>query len=69
MKEVVTLNFIDHDSNDEAYVFIRAERDLIAVGFSLKEDGDMELVLSSEEWQQVLVHLQRAIEIAQAPDS
>ena len=69
MKEVVTLNFIDHDSNDEACIIIRAERDLIAVGFSLKEDGDMELVLSSKEWQQVLVHLQRAIEIAQAPDS
>ena len=47
MKEVVTLNFIDHDSNDEACIIIRAERDLIAVGFSLKEDGDMELVLSS----------------------
>ena len=69
MKEVATLNFIDHDSNDEAYVFIRAERDLIAVGFSLMEDGDMELVLRSKEWQQVLVHLQRAIEIAEAPDS
>lgn len=69
MKEVATLNFIDQDSNDEAYIFIRAERDLIAVGFSLQQDGDMELVLRSDEWRQVLVHLQRAIEIAEAPDS
>jgi hypothetical protein len=69
VQQVATLNFIDHAANDEALVIIRAERDVIAVGFSLLEDGDMELVLRSEEWRQVLVHLQRALEIAESPGS
>ena len=69
MREVVTLKFFDYDSNDEAYIIIRAEKALVAVAFSLKEDGDMELVLHNEAWRQVLIHLQRALEIAEAPDS
>lgn len=69
MKEVITLNFIDYDSNDEASIIIRATRDLIAVAFSLKEDGDTELMLRTEEWKQFLVHLQRALEMAESPRS
>ena len=69
MNAVATLNFIDFYSKDEAFIFIRATTNLIAVGFSLKEDGDMELVLRREEWEQVLVHLQRAIEMAKSPDT
>lgn len=68
MHELVTLKFIDHDSSDEALIIIRAKQDLIAVCFSLKTDGDMELVLRREEWQQFLVHLQRALVIAQGTD-
>lgn len=68
MKEVATLNFIDFDSKDEALIIIRAARDLIAIAFSLKENGDVELVLSSEEWQTFLVQFQRALAIAEAGD-
>jgi len=68
MKDVATLNFIDFDSKDEALIIIRATRDLIAVAFSLKEDGDIELVLSSEEWRTFLVQFQRALAIAEATD-
>ena len=68
MKEVATLNFIDFDSKDEAWIIIRATRDLIGIAFSLKEDGDVELMLSSEEWQTFLLHFQRALAIAEATD-
>ena len=68
MKDVATLKFIDFDSKDEALIIIRATRDLIAVAFSLKEDGDTELMLSSEEWRTFLVQFQRALAIAEATD-
>ena len=68
MKEVATLNFIDVGSQDEALIIIRATRDLVGVAFSLKEDGDVELMLSSEEWQTFLVQFQRALAIAEARD-
>jgi len=68
MKEVATLNFIDVGSQDEALIIIRATRDLIGVAFSLKEDGDVELMLSSEEWRTFLVQFQRALAIAEATD-
>jgi hypothetical protein len=66
VKEVVTLQFIDYDSNNEASLFIRVKQDLVEVGFSLKDDRDIQLVLRSEDWAQFLVHLRRAIEIANA---
>jgi hypothetical protein len=69
MKEVATLNFIEFDSKDEACIIIRATRDLIAICFSLKEDGDAELVLSSEEWRTFLVQFERALAIAEATDN
>jgi hypothetical protein len=69
MKEVATLNFIDFDSKDEAVIIIRATRDLIAICFSLKEDGDAELILSSEEWRTFLVQFERALAIAEATDN
>lgn len=69
MKEIITLNFIDADSNDEASIIIRATRDLVAVAFSLKQDGDIELVLRIQEWGAFLVHLQRALAIAEVPDA
>lgn len=65
MKDVATLNFIEFDSKDEALIIIR-ERDLIDVTFSLKENGDVQLVLRSEEWQTFLVQFQRALAIAEA---
>jgi hypothetical protein len=69
MEDVATLNFIDFDSKDEAVIIIRATRDLIAICFSLKEDGDAELILSSEEWRTFLVQFERALAIAEATDN
>jgi hypothetical protein len=68
MQEVATLNFRDFGFNDEAWMGIRADRDLIAVWFSLRRHGDIELALRSEEWQQFLLPLQRAIAIAKAAE-
>jgi hypothetical protein len=68
MQEVATFNFLDFGFNDKAWVGIRAERDLIAVFFALRRHGDIELALRSEEWQQLLVPLQRAIAIAKAAE-
>jgi hypothetical protein len=69
MEDVATLNFIDFDSKDEAVIIIRATRDLIAICFSLKEDGDAELILSSDEWRTFLVQFERALAIAEATDN
>lgn len=64
MQEVKTLSFTDSGLYDECLIIIRAKRDVIAVCFSLKEDGDVELVLRNEDWENFSVHLQRAIQIA-----
>jgi hypothetical protein len=69
VKELVTLQFIDNDSNNEASLFIRVKRDLIEVGFSLKDDRDIQLVLRSEDWAQFLEHLRRGIEIAKVREA
>jgi hypothetical protein len=66
VKEVATLSFVDLDSNDEASVIIGATRDRIAVTFSLKKNGDVQLLLSSEDWKTFLVQFQRALAIAEA---
>lgn len=69
MEDVATLKFIDFDSKDEGWIFIRATKDLIAICFSLKENGDAELILTSEEWRTFLVQFQRALAIAEATDN
>jgi hypothetical protein len=68
MQEVASLNLLDLGFNDEAWVGIRAERDLIAVCFSLRHHGDIELALRREEWQQLLAPLQQAIAIAKTAE-
>jgi|ERR1041385_7288356 hypothetical protein len=68
MQEVASLNLLDLGFNDEAWVGIRAERDLIAVCFSLRHHGDIELALRSKEWQQFVAPLQRSIAIAKTAE-
>ena len=69
MKEVATLNFIDYGSNDQATIIIRAAPDLVAVAFTLEENGDIELMLRCDDWKTFLVHCQRALAMAKAPDA
>ena len=45
MQEVASLNFLDFGFNEEAYIDISVDRDLIAVFFSLRRHGDIELML------------------------
>lgn len=65
VQQIATLNFTDLDSQDEATIIIRAEQDLVAIAFSLKQDGDMELVLHPKEWRTVLAHFERALALAE----
>ena len=61
MMEAASIRFIDHDTSDEAYVFIRYNESHVALGLSLMSDGDMEVVLNKEDARRVLEALRLAV--------
>lgn len=61
MMEAASIRFIDQDTSDEAYVFIRYDESHVAIGLSLRSDGDMEVFMSKEEARRVLEALRLAV--------
>ena len=45
MKGVATISFRDLDSGDEAAVFVRLSTDHVALALTLREGGDLEVVI------------------------
>jgi len=55
------LRFVDGQTGDEIYVAIRARQDQIALTLSLRNDGDIEVVLNSLDCEQLVAKLQHAL--------
>ena len=66
MKSVSTIEFRDADGQDDALIVVRAGNRRIALGVSLKSDGDMEVVMPVEKAQTLIESLQQAIATAES---
>ena len=66
MKSISTIEFRDCDSQDDALIVIRAASRCIALGISLKSDGDLEVIIPVEKAQSLIDSLQQAISIAES---
>lgn len=60
VKEVATISYGDLTSGDEAIAIIRAQTGAVALALSLREDGDVEIVMSLQVALQLLEALARA---------
>lgn len=67
MQDVASFQFVDIDSEDEAWIFIRAESGRVALGVSLKDDGDYTLAFGENECELLIEALQRAALIVKTP--
>ena len=61
MKHVATIKFQDADSNDEGFAFVRADAESVALGLSLKTNGDLEVVMPHESARALIAALQEAV--------
>lgn len=49
MKLAATITFTDLDSSDEAVAIVRSDESSVAVGLSLKSDGDLQVVMKKSD--------------------
>ena len=61
LQEVVTIKFMDADSQEEALAIIRATEGQIALCLSIKQNGDVEAFFGPEEGKRLVEALQQAI--------
>lgn len=61
MKNSATIKFTDLESADEALVFVRYDESAVALGLSIKSDGDMEVFMTKETARAVIKALQAAV--------
>jgi hypothetical protein len=60
MQHAVTVNFIDAESQDEACVIVRYNRECVCVTASLRKDGDLMVCMSKEDAKALLAGLKKA---------
>lgn len=65
MKSIASIQFQDTDAQDEAVVLLRAGGGKVALGLSLRKNGDIEVVMPIERAQALLRALQEALAIAE----
>jgi hypothetical protein len=61
MEHVATIQFTDRDSNDEALAIVRATDSAVALTLSVRNDGDLEVVLPNDACNELIAALQRAV--------
>ena len=61
LEEVVTIKFMDTDTNDEAVAIIRYDENSVAVALSLKSGGDIQVVMKKEDAKKLSEALKRAV--------
>ena len=66
MENVTTIQFSDIVSGDEALVLLRAEQGMLALGLSLRKNGDLEVILGSAECDKLMAALERAMAIVKS---
>ena len=62
LKNIATINFKDSDSGDQALVIVRASDKVVALALSLLQNGDIEVVFTAEECEEIIKALQEALE-------
>ena len=54
------IQFVDHDSGDEALVLIRVIGDWVGLSLSLQKNGDIEVVFGSSDLDRIIGALETA---------
>lgn len=62
MKEIATIAFYDNNTLDEGVAIIRCNSNQIALAFSLKLDGDIEVIMSREDAKKIFNSLKLALD-------
>lgn len=66
-RQIFQMTATDTDSRDEIYVFLRSFDHEVAMFFSLRKDGDLDLQLSLADADRLIDLLKNAREAAAAP--
>ena len=61
MESAEPVKFVDKDSGDEAYIFVRFNADCVALCISLKSNGDCEATMTKDTARKVIATLQKAV--------
>lgn len=65
MDQVSVLDVIDRDSEQNAQIIVRSSNGFVALTLTLEHDGDLQVVISPSECQELVSRLQQAIFDAQ----
>ncbi len=63
MRHIALIQLTDQGSGQNGFVVIRAGERQVALGLSLEEDGDIEIVMDREIAEQVEAALRQAIQV------
>jgi hypothetical protein len=61
MDHAATIQFTDRASHDEALAIVRATDSAVALALSVRNDGDLEVVLPIDACNELIAALQRAV--------
>jgi hypothetical protein len=61
MEHVASIHFTDPDSNDEALAIVRTTDSDVALALSVRNNGDLEVVLPIDACNELIAALQRAV--------
>jgi len=64
VESIGTLEFVDLDSNDNAFAFVRASDGVVALGLCLEKDGDIDVLLPLETCRSLIDLLNSALQTA-----
>jgi len=64
LENIGTLEFVDLDSNDKAFAFVRASDGVVALGLTLEKDGDIDVLLPLETCRSLIDLLNSALKTA-----
>jgi hypothetical protein len=62
MKEAVTIKLTDLETSDEALVLIRYDESAVALGLSLRLNGDIEVVMTKDDARAIISALEAAVQ-------
>lgn len=64
MENISILSVRDKDEDQEALAIVRVSHGCIALTLSLEHDGDVQVVFTPSECEQLLANIQQAISLA-----
>ena len=61
MKDATIIKFTDTDTSDEALAIVRYDVNSVAIGLSLKSNGDIQVVMKKEDAKKLSEALKKAV--------